>query len=137
MERSDKNKKLKELKTVKDTEDPVMEELENLKREQGLETVALGSRDGLLMKVAGSPVEDLDECIAMAATMLGAAEKIAEKTKKGTALWVNVELDHGAAIVVGAGPKGFLLLIARPIFDLVELYPTVEESAADIRQLLG
>lgn len=119
-----------------DTIDLIDKLLTDLKNMGGVEACAAVSRDGLLIRASMEREHFVDSMAAMSATMLGAAETATTQAGKGVPNRVIVESDYGRLIVVGAGPKALLILLAGPDTGLGLILLELEKSASKLKELL-
>ena len=115
-----------------DTIDMVDKLLADLKNMGGVEACAAASRDGLLIRAIIQKELFVDSLAAMSATILGAAETATMQVEKGVPNRVIVETDYGRLVVVGAGPKALLILLAGPDVGLGLILLELEKSASKI-----
>jgi len=119
-----------------DTIDLIDKLLTDLNNMGGVEACAAVSRDGLLIRASIERKHFVDSLAAMSATMLGAAETATTQVGKGVPNRVIVESDHGRLVVVGAGPKALLILLAGPDVGLGLILLELEKSAKKLKELL-
>lgn len=119
-----------------DTIEMVDKLLADLMNMGGVEACAAASRDGLLIRAVMQKEEFGDSLAAMSATMLGAAETAATQLEKGLPNRVIVESEHGRLIVVGAGPKALLVVLASHDAGLGLILLELEKSAKKLKELL-
>lgn len=119
-----------------DTIEMVDKLLADLKNMGGVEACAAASRDGLLIRAVMQKELFVESLAAMSATMLGAAETATTQVEKGIPNRVIVESDYGRLIVVGAGPKALLILLAGPDTGLGLILLELEKSAKKLKELL-
>ncbi|HEX7628277.1 MAG TPA: roadblock/LC7 domain-containing protein, partial [Candidatus Methanoperedens sp.] len=99
---------------MSDTMEMVDKLLTDLKNVGGVIACAAASRDGLLIRAIMQKEQFVESLAAMSATMLGAAETATTHVEMGVPTRVIVESDHGKLIIIGAGPKALLILLASP-----------------------
>ncbi len=111
--------------------------LNDLKYIGGIEASAVASRDGLLISSTVPRKFHADTFVAMAATMLGAAETATTELGKGIPERIIVESKHGKIIVTGAGPKALLLVMTEPNASLGLILVEVVKASGKIKDVLG
>lgn len=120
-----------------DTIDMVDKLLADLKNIGGVEACAAASRDGLLIRAVMQKELFVDSLAAMSATILGAAETATMQVEKGVPNRVIVETDYGRLVVVGAGPKALLILLAGQDTGLGLILLELEKSAMKLKEILA
>lgn len=120
-----------------DTIDMVDKLLSDLKNIGGVEACAAASRDGLLIRAVMQKELFVDSLAAMSATILGAAETATTRVEKGVPNRVIVETDYGRLVVVGAGPKALLILLAGQDTGLGLILLELEKSAMKLKEILA
>ena len=120
-----------------DTIDLVDKLLADLKNIGGVEACAAASRDGLLIRAIMQKELYVDSLAAMSATILGAAETATTQVAKGVPNRVIVETDYGRLIVIGAGPKALLILLAGQDTGLGLILLELEKSAKKLKDILA
>lgn len=121
---------------MSDTIDMVDKLLADLKNVGGVEACAAASRDGLLIRAVMQKELFVDSLAAMSATILGAAETATTQVEKGVPNRVIVETDYGRLVVVGAGPKALLILLAGQDTGLGLILLELEKSAMKLKEIL-
>jgi predicted regulator of Ras-like GTPase activity (Roadblock/LC7/MglB family) len=121
---------------MSDTIDLVDKLLADLKNIGGVEACVAASRDGLLIRASMEKEQFVDSLAAMSATMLGAAETATTQAEKGVPNRVIVESDYGKLIVVGAGPKALLIVLAGTNAGLGLILLELEKSAKKLKDIL-
>ncbi len=121
---------------MSDTIDMVDKLLADLKNIGGVEACVAASRDGLLIRSSMEKEQFVDSLAAMSATILGAAETATTQAEKGVPNRVIVESDYGKLIVVGAGPKALLIVLATPNAGLGLILLELEKSAKKLKDIL-
>jgi len=119
-----------------DTIDMVDKLLADLKNMGGVEACAAASRDGLLIRAVIQKELFVDSLAAMSATILGAAETATMQVEKGVPNRVIVETDYGRLVVVGAGPKALLIVLATTDTGLGLILLELEKSAMKLKEIL-
>ena len=119
-----------------DTIDMVDKLLADLKNMGGVEACAAASRDGLLIRAIIQKELFVDSLAAMSATILGAAETATMQVEKGVPNRVIVETDYGRLVVVGAGPKALLIVLATTDTGLGLILLELEKSATKLKEIL-
>jgi len=119
-----------------DTIDMVDKLLADLKNMGGVEACAAASRDGLLIRAIMQKELFVDSLAAMSATILGAAETATMQVEKGVPNRVIVETDYGRLVVVGAGPKALLIVLATTDTGLGLILLELEKSAMKLKEIL-
>ncbi|MCZ7384779.1 MAG: roadblock/LC7 domain-containing protein [Candidatus Methanoperedens sp.] len=119
-----------------DTIDMVDKLLADLKNIGGVEASIAASRDGLLIRGNMPKEKLLASLAAMSATMLGAAETATTQVEKGLPARVIVESDYGRLIIVGAGPKALLIILANLNSSLGLILIELDKSAKMLKELL-
>ncbi|MCZ7405078.1 MAG: roadblock/LC7 domain-containing protein [Candidatus Methanoperedens sp.] len=119
-----------------DTIDMVDKLLADLKNIGGVEASIAASRDGLLIRGNMPKEKLLASLAAMSATMLGAAETATTQVEKGLPARVIVESEYGRLIIVGAGPKALLIILANLNSSLGLILIELDKSAKMLKELL-
>ncbi len=119
-----------------DTLDRVDDLLKGLKNVGGVMACAAASRDGLLIRAIMQKEQFVESLAAMSATMLGAAETATTHVEMGIPTRVIVESENGKLIVVGAGPKALLILLANTNIGLGLVLLELDRSAKALREIL-
>jgi predicted regulator of Ras-like GTPase activity (Roadblock/LC7/MglB family) len=119
-----------------DTIDMVDKLLADLKNIGGVEASIAASRDGLLIRANMPKEKFLASLAAMSATMLGAAETATTQVEKGLPTRVIVESEYGRLIIVGAGPKALLIILANSNSSLGLILIELDKSAKMLKELL-
>lgn len=119
-----------------DTIDMVDKLLADLKNMGGVEACVAASRDGLLIRAIIQKELFVDSLAAMSATILGAAETATMQVEKGVPNRVIVETDYGRLVVVGAGPKALLIVLATTDTGLGLILLELEKSAMKLKEIL-
>jgi predicted regulator of Ras-like GTPase activity (Roadblock/LC7/MglB family) len=124
---------MKEIPTIE-----MMEQiLKEINKTGGIDASAIASRDGLLICSSLSKQQQAETLVAMSATMIGAAEAAAYELGKGIPDNIVVESKNGKLIVIGAGPKAFLLVMARPDTSLGLVLIQMKKASEKTIQVLG
>jgi len=121
---------------MSDTLDMVDKLLADLKNVGGVMAVAAASRDGLLIRSLMQNEQYVESLAAMSATMLGAAETATTHVEMGIPTRVIVESDTGKLILVGAGPKALLILLANKNSGLGLILLELDKSAQKLKEIL-
>lgn len=121
---------------MSDTLDLVDKLLADLKNVGGVMACAAASRDGLLIRSLMQNEKYVESLVAMSATMLGAAETATTHVEMGIPTRVIVESDNGRLIVVGAGPKALLILLANKNSGLGLILLELDRSAQKLKEIL-
>jgi len=119
-----------------DVIDMVDKLLADLKNIGGVEASIAASRDGLLIRGNMPKEKLLASLAAMSATMLGAAETATTQVEKGLPTRVIVESEYGRLIIVGAGPKALLIILANSNSSLGLILIELDKSAKMLKELL-
>ncbi len=119
-----------------DTLDMVDKLLADLKNIGGVEASIAASRDGLLIRANMQKGKFLESLAAMSATMLGAAETATTQVEKGLPTRVIVESEYGRLIIVGAGPKALLIILANSNSSLGLILIELDKSARKLKEIL-
>lgn len=110
--------------------------LADLKNIGGVEACAAVSSDGLLIRAVMQKDMFLDSLAAMSAIILGAARTATAQEEKGLPHRVIVETKHGRLIVVGAGPKALLIILANQDVGLGLILLELEKSAIKLKEII-
>lgn len=110
--------------------------LELLNNTGGIEQSAVASRDGLLI-YSTIPNKPAETFVAMAATMVGAAEAAASELGKGIPERVIMYLKHGTIIGTGAGDKAFLLIVTKNNGNIDTIIEEIAKASEKIKQVLS
>ena len=121
---------------MSDTLDMVDKLLADLKNVGGVMACAAASRDGLLIRSLIPNEQYVESLAAMSATMLGAAETATTHVEMGIPTRVIVESDNGKLIIVGAGPKALLILLANRNSGLGLILLELDKSAQKLKEIL-
>jgi predicted regulator of Ras-like GTPase activity (Roadblock/LC7/MglB family) len=114
--------------------DKVIKDLNNV---GGVETCAVVSRDGLLIRSVSQKEQFTESIAALSATMLGAAETATIELGKGIPDRFIVETEQGWLIAVGAGPKALLVVIVNSDFGLGFILFELKETTKKLKELLA
>jgi predicted regulator of Ras-like GTPase activity (Roadblock/LC7/MglB family) len=114
--------------------DKVIKDLNNV---GGVETCAVVSRDGLLIRSISQKEPFTEAIAALSATMLGAAETATIELGKGIPDRFIVETEQGWLIAVGAGPKALLVAIVNSDFGLGLILFELKETTKKLKELLA
>ena len=124
---------MKEIPTIE-----MMEQiLKEINKTGGIDASAIASKDGLLICSSLSEQQKAETLVAMSATMIGAAEAAAYELGKSIPDNIVVESKNGILIVIGAGPKAFLLVMARADASLGLVLVQLKKASEKIIQVLG
>lgn len=121
---------------MSDTIDMVDKLLADLKNVGGVEACAAASRDGLLIRAVMQKELYVESLVAMSATILGASETATTQVQKGVPNRVIVETEYGRLIIVGAGPKALLIVLAGQDTGLGLILLELEKSAMKLKEIL-
>jgi len=121
---------------MSDKLDMVDKLLADLKNVGGVIACAAASRDGLLIRSLMQNEQYVESLAAMSATMLGAAETATIHVEMGIPTRVIVESDNGKLIVVGAGSKALLILLANKNSGLGLVLLELDKSAQKLKEIL-
>lgn len=118
------------------TSEMLEEVLLDIKKIEGVESLAISTRDGLL--IASDTLSDLrDETfVAMSAIMLGAAEHASKEIGKDSPDRVIVESNSAKLIAKGSGNKAILITLASPDSQLGLILDGLEKGASRIKEIL-
>lgn len=100
-----------------------------------VEAAAVVTRDGLLLVISEGD-KFSKETVAMGATLLGAAETTTTLIGKGIPSKVIVESERGKLLVIGAGPKVFLMILSKPETELESFIKLAEEAARTVSRAM-
>ncbi|HLB69962.1 MAG: roadblock/LC7 domain-containing protein [Candidatus Methanoperedens sp.] len=103
----------------------------------GVEAVALGSRDGLLICSTMAQNLHAQAFVAMLATMLGAAEVSSAKLGKSIPDRIIVDSKNGKIIVKEAGKKALLGVMTRSDVPLGMVLIGMIKASESIVQIMG
>ena len=121
---------------MSDTLDMVDKLLTDLKNIGGVIACAAASRDGLLIRAVMQKEQFVESLVAMSATMLGAAETATTHVEMGVPSRIIVESDYGKLVIVGAGPKALLILLANQNSGLGLILLELDKSAKKLKEIL-
>ena len=121
---------------MSDTLDMVDKLLTDLKNIGGVIACAAASRDGLLIRAVMHKEQFVESLAAMSATMLGAAETATTHVEMGIPSRIIVESDYGKLVIVGAGPKALLILLANQNSGLGLILLELDKSAKKLKEIL-
>jgi len=121
---------------MSDTLDMVDKLLTDLKNIGGVIACAAASRDGLLIRAVMQKEQFVESLVAMSATMLGAAETATTHVEMGVPSRIIVESDYGRLVIVGAGPKALLILLANQNSGLGLILLELDKSAKKLKEIL-
>jgi len=121
---------------MSDTLDMVDKLLTDLKNIGGVIACAAASRDGLLIRAVMQKEQFVESLVAMSATMLGAAETATTHVEMGVPSRIIVESDYGRLVIVGAGPKALLILLANQNSGLGLVLLELDKSAKKLKEIL-
>lgn len=111
--------------------------LDSLGNIDGIEGKAIISRDGLIIWRDMPASRNLETVAAMVASSVGAIETATSEYGIGIPERVIIESKFGKIIVVGAGPKALLVVIATSEVSLGIILLKMQEAAEKIKGLLG
>lgn len=100
-----------------------------------IETAVIASRDGLLVVGESAKETSLEQVVAMVATILGAAETATSELGKGLPNRIIVEAPQGKLVIMGAGPKTLVAVVAKPGAGLGLIILAVEKAAEKVKKL--
>lgn len=121
---------------MSDIVDMIDKLLTDLKNIGGVVACAAASRDGLLIRAVMHKEQFVESLAAMSATILGAAETATTHVEMGVPTRIIVESDHGKLVIIGAGPKALLILLANPNLSLGLILLELEKSAEKLKEIL-
>ncbi|MCD1294480.1 distant relative of homeotic protein bithoraxoid [Methanocella sp. CWC-04] len=111
--------------------------LNDLRGSGDIKALAIVSRDGLLI-TSNMPGDVHAETFAiMAATMLGAAETATLEMNQGVPDRLIVETDESKLVIMGAGERAMLVLIAGSRAGLGSIIVEMDNAIAKIRDILS
>lgn len=122
---------------MSDALDMVDKLLTDMKNIGGVIACAAASRDGLLIRAVMQKEQYVESLIAMSATMLGAAETATTHVEMGVPSRIIVESDYGRLVIVGAGPKALLILLANQNSGLGLILLELDKSAKKLKEILA
>jgi len=122
---------------MSDALDMVDKLLTDLKNIGGVIACAAASRDGLLIRAVMQKEQFVESLVAMSATMLGAAETATTHVEMGIPSRIIVESDYGKLVIVGAGPKALLILLANQNSGLGLILLELDKSAKKLKEILA
>ncbi len=102
-----------------------------------VEAAALVSLDGFMMASALSPGMHEDRVGAMSAAILGLGERAAAELGRGRLSQVFIEGDTGYVLLMAAGDRAVLTVLARLDAKLGLLLYDMRDTAEDIAGILG
>lgn len=111
--------------------------LKEINKTGGIVASAIASRDGLLICSSLSDQQQAETLVAMSATMIGAAEAAAYELGKGIPDNIVVESKNGKLIVIGAGRKALILVMARPDSSLGLVLIQMKKASEKTIHVLG
>ena len=121
---------------MSDSIDMVDKLLTDLKNVGGVIACAAASRDGLLIRAVMQKEQFVESLVAMSATMLGAAETATTHVEMGIPSRIIVESDYGRLVIVGAGPKALLILLANQNSGLGLIVLELDKSAKKLKEII-
>lgn len=110
--------------------------LEEVRSIRGMESIAVATRDGLMVTSEKKDELDASSYAAMAATMLGAAETSLTELGKDIPERVIIESGDSRIVVVGAGPTALLLASIGMSSPLGFALVSMDKAARKIEELL-
>lgn len=119
---------------MKTTQESFKKALDGLSGLDGIEQLAITTRDGLLIF---SSREKANTFAAMLSTMFGAAETSSIELDKDLVKRVIVETKSARIIAVGAGPNALLAVMTTCDAQLGMVLVQMEKSAQQIKEILG
>ena len=111
--------------------------LKKLKQSGGMESVAIITRDGLLVASELSESVDGETLAAMTATMTGAAETAMSELKKKEIARIIVESSDSKLISMGAGKKAILVCMVSEKAKLGFVLLEMEKASKQIEGVVG
>lgn len=110
--------------------------INGLKNAGGIETLAVVSRDGLILYSTVPQKQHAEKFAAMSATLISVAETMAAMFGKGIPDRVIVESKHGKVIGIGAGSKALLMVITGPYAGIGLILNEMAKASEKIKQVL-
>ena len=110
--------------------------LSNLKRVDGIESVAIATRDGLLLAGTTLPETHPETFAAMSAVMFGAAETATSGFKKSSVNRVIVESENCRIITTDAGPDSLLIVLTTANSNIGLILIELKKCARRICEIL-
>ncbi len=114
----------------------LMELLTGFKTMKGIEAVAVTSRNGINMASSVPPKTNPDKLAAMTSVLQNAADILTEQVKNSSADRMVIECERNKIIIVGAGPKAVLLVLANEKSTLDPLFMEISNLSRQLKKLL-
>lgn len=111
--------------------------LDNLLKTGDIESAAIISVDGLMIRSRMSDSHTEEIFAAMSATMLGAAQTATAELDKGDLDRVIVETAHGTLIVTGVTPSSILSVQAAQNAGLGLILIEIDKAAEKLNKIAG
>jgi predicted regulator of Ras-like GTPase activity (Roadblock/LC7/MglB family) len=108
--------------------------LQELKRVDGVKTLALASRDGFL--IGEYPSGDMEMLTLLSATMFRAAEVVINRLEKVSPNHVIVDFNGGKLITASAGSKALISVMAAQDACLDPIISELEHVKGKIEKIL-
>ncbi|HJH28892.1 MAG TPA: hypothetical protein C5S51_04255 [Methanosarcinaceae archaeon] len=112
------------------------EVLLDLKKVDGIKSVAIATRDGLLIAENTLPGTHPETFAAMSATMLGAAETVTNRFKNDSVNRIIVESEDCRIVAMGSGPKSLVVILTTINSSLGLALVELKKSARRIDEIL-
>mgnify|MGYP000020468205 CR=1 FL=1 len=110
--------------------------LSNLERRTGITATAVVRRDGLLIAHDFTTAEDPRLVAALAASLVGSAERAVSELKKGKISYIATMAEEGLMLTVRSGDV-ILVALAPKDANLGLILLEVERASKQIEQVLG
>ena len=111
--------------------------LDNLLKTGDIESAAIISIDGLIIRSRMSDSHAEEIFAAMSATMLGAAQTATSELDKGDLDRVIVETAHGTLVVTGATPSSILSVQTAQNAGLGLILIEIDKAAEKLNKIAG
>lgn len=106
----------------------------DLRKVDGVKKLALAGRDGFLL--GENPTDETENLTRLFATMLNTTENVSRKLNKISTDRLIVDFDGGKIIMMKAGQKAFISVIATHEASVHPIMAELEKAAGKIKKIL-
>jgi predicted regulator of Ras-like GTPase activity (Roadblock/LC7/MglB family) len=114
----------------------LMELLTGFRARRGIEAAVISTRNGIILTSSVAPKTSPKTLAAMSSALHNAADILLENVNNSSADRIVVELKHSKFIIVGAGPKALLLVLANENAALGPLLVKMNNLSGKAKELL-
>ncbi len=109
----------------------------DIRKVPGVTAVGIVRRDGIVIDELLPRSVDARKVGAMAATIVGTAEKVVEELRQGAFQQYVIEAEEGKIVSLGAGSEALLVALVKPNANLGLALMTMEEKASQVGGILA